>query len=137
MKTLQKGKVTASAWMDNKAVYLPTPSHQPRAVLRKQKDGTYTPIPCPEAIFVYNSHMGGVDRGYYNCRTKSRKFYKYIFYFLFDVSITNAFILYKNYYATIKYKNLKQFRLQSLPIWLWWWWWWYPPSPVSALPSQG
>ena len=39
--------------------------------------------------------MGGVDRGdqlrgYYSCRTKSRKFYKYIFTFLLDVAITNA-----------------------------------------------
>ena len=120
MKTLQKGKVTASAWMDNKVVSVLSTNTQPSAkgsVVRKQKDGTRISVPCPEAIIVYNSHMGGVDRGdqlrgYYNCRTRSRKFYKYIFYFLFDVSITNAFILYKHYHATVKYKNLKRFRLQ-------------------------
>ena len=43
-------------------------------------------------------NMGGVDRGdqlrgYYSCRSKSRKFYKYIFYFLLDTTITNAYIL--------------------------------------------
>lgn len=46
--------------------------------------------------------MGGVDRGdqlrqYYHLRLKSRKFYKYIFWFLVDVSITNTYILHKAY----------------------------------------
>ena len=39
----------------------------------------------------YNTFMGGVDRGdqvrgYYSCRTKCRKFYKYTFHFLLDVA---------------------------------------------------
>ena len=46
--------------------------------------------------------MRGVDRGdqlrgYYRCRVKSRKFYKYIFYFLLDVAITNAYVLYSGW----------------------------------------
>ena len=58
--------------------------------------------------------MGGVDRGdqlrgYYSCRTKSRKFYKYIFYFLLDVTITNAYALYKNYFSEPTIKNVKDF----------------------------
>ena len=78
-------------------------------VLRKRKDGSWIPVPCPEAVIFYNEFMGGVDRGdqlrgYYSCRTKSRKFYKYIFYFLLDVSITNAFVMYKHYAANSKYK---------------------------------
>ena len=61
--------------------------------------------------------MGGVDRGdqlrgYYNCKVKSRKFYKYIFYFLLDVSITNAFILYKNFRSSPTFNTIKKFRLQ-------------------------
>ena len=44
--------------------------------------------------------MGGVDIGdqyrhYYQVRMKSRKFYKYIFWFLFEVSILNSFVLHK------------------------------------------
>ena len=47
----------------------------------------------------YNMHMGGVDigdqyRGYYQVRTKSRKFYRYIFWFLLEICILNAFILF-------------------------------------------
>ena len=119
-KTLQRGKVTASSWMDNKVVTVMSTTSQPSAtgaVLRRQKDGTRVSVPCPESIITYNRYMGGVDRGdqlrgYYNCKVKSRKFYKYIFYFLLDVSITNAFILYKNFRSSPTFNNIKKFRLQ-------------------------
>ena len=115
-KTLQRGKVTASAWKDNKVVTVMSTTSQPSAtgtVLRRQRDGTRVSVPCPEAILTYNRNMGGVDRGdqlrgYYNCRVKSRKFYKYIFYFLFDVAITNAFILYKNFHSLPVYNTIKK-----------------------------
>ena len=60
-------------------------------VLRRKKDGSRVPVPCPESVILY---MGAVDHsdqlcGYYSCRTKSRKFYKYIYHFLFDVTITS------------------------------------------------
>ena len=63
-------------------------------VLRGTQDGSRIPVPCPQSIILYNTYMGGVDRGdqlrgYYRCHTRSRKFYKYIFYFLLDVAITN------------------------------------------------
>ena len=112
--------MTASAWMDRKVVTVMSTTSQPSAigtVLRRQKDGTRILVPCPEAIIIYNRYMGGVDRGdqlrgYYNCKVKSRKFYKYIFYFLFDVSITNAFILYKNFCSSPTFNTIKKFRLQ-------------------------
>lgn len=95
-------------------------STQPSAtgtVLRRLKDGSRIHVACPESILQYNAFMGGVDRGdqqrgYYSCRTKSRKFYKYIFYFLYDVAITNAFILYKHYSPHPVLKNIKEFRLK-------------------------
>ena len=93
--------MTATAWMDRRVVTAMSTTSQPSAtgtVLRHQKDGTRISVTCPEAIIIYNRYMGGVDRGnqlrgYCNCKVKSRKFYKFIFYSLFDVSITNAFIL--------------------------------------------
>ena len=97
-KTVQRGNVTATAWKDNKVVTVMSTTTQPTAVgsvLRRQRDGSRLSVPCPESVLTYNKYMGGVDRGdqlrgYYNCRVKSRKFYKYI-YFLFDVSITKCF----------------------------------------------
>ena len=86
--TVQKGNVCASSWMDRKVVTVMSTTSQPDggSVLRQQKDGTRIPVPCPLSIIDYNNFMGGVDRGdqvrgYYSCRTKCRKFYKYIFHF--------------------------------------------------------
>ena len=58
--------------------------------------------------------MGGVDqndqlRGYYNVRLKCRKYYKYIFWFLFDLAITNSYILTKRH-TDLNFSTLKSFR---------------------------
>ena len=117
--TVQAGKVTASAWMDRKTVMVMSTNCQPSScgtVNRKQRDGTSLEVPCPASIISYNNFMGGVDRGdqlrgYYRCRSKSRKFYKYIFFFLFDVAITNTYLLLKSS-GSCPFKDLKSFRLQ-------------------------
>ena len=100
--------------MDNNLVTTNTQPSATGSVLHRQRDGSRTSVLRPEAAISYNSNMGGVDRGdqlrgYYNCRTKSRKFYKDI-YFLLDVSITNAFILWKNFGSATR-MTLKEFRL--------------------------
>ena len=69
-----------------------------QSVERKQKDGSKVMVPCPDAVVVYNKFMGGVDKGdqlrhYYRIRTKCVKNYKYIFWFLVDMVITNAHII--------------------------------------------
>ena len=118
--TVQADKVTTSAWIDRKVVMVMSTNCQPSSsgsVLRKQKDVSCVHVPCPESIISYNKFMGGVDRGdqlrgYYRCRSKSRKFYKYVFYFLLDMAITNAFILMKNFTSSCPFKDFKSFRLQ-------------------------
>ena len=62
---------------------------------RKQKDG---PVQCTDAVMLYNQYRSGVDKGdqlrqYYRVRMRCMKYYKYIFWFLFDVSITSSYIL--------------------------------------------
>ena len=57
-------------------------------------------IPCPQAVAVYNRHMGGVDLldsliGLYRCRIRSKKWYHRIFLHLCDLTIVNAWLLYK------------------------------------------
>lgn len=65
--------------------------------------------------------MGGVDRNdqtrqYYHGRLKGRKYYNYIFWFGFEVSIANAYILYIRYsIATDRdpgIKSILDFRLK-------------------------
>ena len=85
-------------------------------VLRRQRDGTRITLPCPASIISYNAFMGDVDRGdqlrgYYSCRSKSRKFYKYIFYFLLDTAVTNAYILHTRYTESPTFKHVKDFRV--------------------------
>ena len=88
--TVQKGNVCASSWMDRKVVTVMSTTTQPElgTVQRRQRDGTKITVPCPLSIMDYNQFMGRVDRsdqirGYYSCRTKCRKFYKYILIFIF------------------------------------------------------
>ena len=68
----------------------------------KNKDGSTIQVVCPQFLALYNTYMGGVDHndqlcGYYNVRRKCRKFYKYMFWFVFDVAVTNSYILFHQY----------------------------------------
>ena len=118
--TLQKNNISATAWLDRKVVTMMSSNTQPSAVgtvLRRQVDTTRSAIPCPQNIITYNKYMGGVDRGdqlrgYYSYKIKSRKLYKYIVFFLFNVTVTNAYILRKNYHSLATFKNIKEFHVQ-------------------------
>ena len=89
--------MVASAWRDNKMGTNVQPTST-GSVQRKQHDGTAISVTFPESIILYK-FMGDVNRGdqllgYYRCRVKSWKFYKYIYFFPLDAS-TNSFVLYK------------------------------------------
>ncbi|XP_050403546.1 piggyBac transposable element-derived protein 3 [Patella vulgata] len=69
-------------------------------VSRKQKDIAVKGMKCPVAISKYFSNMSGVDRSdqlrmEYPTYRMSKKWWLYLFYFLFDLCIANAFILFK------------------------------------------
>lgn len=69
---------------------------------------------CPAGFISYNKFMKGVDRGNqrrmaYLCRTKCRKLYKYPFWFLVDVAVTNSRILFAE--AKNKTVTTKDFRI--------------------------
>ena len=114
----------ATVWMDKKIVSALSTMSDPdisNPVKRKQKDGSTLMVDCPSSIVAYNKFMGGVDRGdqlrsYYHVRLKSRKFYKYVFWFLFDVVVTNSHILSRYAITTnpgpISKQSLKNFRLK-------------------------
>ena len=97
----QRGNLVASVWMDKKPVNMLSTLAQAdvtRTAQRKQKDGSRISVQCTDAVVLYNKYMAGVDKGdqmrqYYRVRTKCTKNYKYIFWFLFDVAVTNAYIL--------------------------------------------
>ena len=87
----------------------------------RQMDGRRVHVPRPLPIHIYNRFMGGVDkndqlRGYYSVRIKSRKSYKYLFWFLFNLAVVNSFILYCLSTATGERKRSKTFCWTSPPI---------------------
>ena len=117
--TVQKGAACATSWIDKKVVNVMASCCSDPAkkteVKRRLKDGSRVAVPCPEAVSIYNQYMQGDQlRGYYKTRTRCRKFYKYIYWFLFDVAIINSYALYKNYRTndTAGTLSLKLYRLK-------------------------
>ena len=115
--TYQKSNLTVSVWQDNKPVVVIATNSDPtttETVPRKKRDGSVAMYECPASVALYNKHMGGVDhndqlRGYYHVRLKCRKYYKYIFWFLFDVVVTNSYILCRSN-TDMKITTIKDFR---------------------------
>ena len=99
--TRQDGNVSVCVWQDTRPVTFMSSGHNPdhtKSIPRKRVDGSIMNVECPICIVDYNKYMGGVDRGdqyrkYYHVHVKSRKSYKYIFWFLFEVCILNSFII--------------------------------------------
>ena len=91
-------------WMDRKLVFLLSNFHDPCStdiIQRKEKDGGKTNVQCPISIIDYNKYMGGVDRAdqrkeSYSLDRKSKKFWLRIFFYVMNVALSNAFIIFKN-----------------------------------------
>ena len=113
-----------NVWQDRKPVYVMSTNSQPdesTTVRRRNRDGSTQQVPCPPSIVAYNKFMGGVDksdqlRHYYPVRCKTRKFYRYIFWFLFDSCAVNASILIHNFEpvadSNVRQITQKNFRLK-------------------------
>ena len=115
-KTFQSKNLTVAVWQDTKTVTMAATNSDPtieQHVMRK-KDGSTVSVRCPHSVVLYNKYMGGVDhndqlRGYYHVRLKCKKFYKYVFWFMFDVAITNSYILCKHF-THLGESDVKSFR---------------------------
>ena len=97
----QRGKIIFTKWHDKRDIsFLSSnvlPSEPSRLVPRK-KNGRNIQIEKPRVADVYTADMGGVDRAdqlqsFYFAGYSSRKWYRYIFWFLFNLSVCNSFIL--------------------------------------------
>ena len=116
----QRGSLVASVWMDKKPVTMLSTLAQADAThtaQRRQRDGLRVSVQCPDAVVLYNQYMAGVDKGdqyrqYYRVRTKCIKNYNY---FLFDVAITNSYILstFTPTCAPVSHQRLRVRNLQS------------------------
>ena len=109
----------AILWRDNRVVTVLSTNSQPHeeeVVQRRQHNGSKVDVRCPSAVAKYGRYMGGVDRNdqlrqYYQVRTKCHKFYKYIFWFLFEAAQANSYILHSNF-TSATHQLLKEFKLE-------------------------
>lgn len=117
-KAFQKGNLVATSWYDNRQVNFLSTNSDPQVMVevkRKQRDGSRIEIQAPEVVALYGKHMNGVDhadqlRMQYSTSRRSKKFWKYMFWFLVDTAIACGFILMKespNHVISSKKGNTK------------------------------
>ncbi|KAJ2952354.1 hypothetical protein O0L34_g4640 [Tuta absoluta] len=127
LKRLQRGQykwrvrnnVGLVIWKDTKLVSIMSTAFHPKDTSfcqRTQKDGTKKAFSCPVSVLQYTKRMGGVDRfdqkkAVYELGRRSKKWWKRLFYFLLDVAITNAHILYSNNSRVHNPMDQKAFRI--------------------------
>ena len=102
VKMMQMGNLVATAWQDKRLVAVLSTNCQPEmgSALRQTGVGPRAPKDIPQAVLTYNSHMGGVDlhdqnRTYYRVGRPSKKWWRYLFWFMVQASLINAFIIFK------------------------------------------
>ena len=118
---MQRDGITACAWKDKKMVYFLTSgchSSGDDTVQRRKKNGTLENISAPPCVGEYNMYMGGVDyadqkRNDYRISVKSRRWHRYLAFFLFETALVSAFIL-RNLNSNHRKITQKQFRLELI-----------------------
>lgn len=117
--------VATVAWKDNKVVNLASSfvGEIPKAQVRRydKKTKRYISIDRPNIVGEYNRHMGGVDlidsiMGCYKIQLRSKRWQVRMFYHLLDLSMANAWLLYKRIHKVKglqdKHLNSADFRLE-------------------------
>ena len=99
--------MVACAWQDKRTVHVLSSTSNPELVETRRRTvaGIEEIVMKPRPIADYNQFMGGVDladqlRQVHTIHQKHRKWWKYLCYYLLDVSIVNAYIVYKATCAT-------------------------------------
>ncbi|KAJ8319610.1 hypothetical protein KUTeg_002839, partial [Tegillarca granosa] len=102
---MQKSDLVATAWKDKKLLTYISTSCDPtqnKFFQKRQKDGTKKNIPARSVSEQYNKYMFGVDLAdqkriqYCTCR-EAKKWYKFLFWFCFDLALVNSLICMKEW----------------------------------------
>ncbi|POM71872.1 Hypothetical protein PHPALM_11510 [Phytophthora palmivora] len=102
-QALHHPALIALSWMDSQPVNMLATgcSTHPSTVLRTEKNGSRSTVPCPELVVDYGKGMGGVDvldqlrlqrYSIQKCVT-FRKYYKQLFLGVVDMAVVNGFII--------------------------------------------
>ena len=115
----QKGNLVYVKWHDKRDVNVISTNYNPKDAdvsIERKKNGEVETVLKPKSIVEYNKFMGGVDhsdhlRSLYSTGRSSRKWYRYIFWFLFEVPLGNAFILFKQHVRGGRRGTVLNFRM--------------------------
>lgn len=127
MKIAQKDAMIAVRWRDKRITnFLSTAdsANDVTEVKRRKKDGSTVMVPAHAVISEYNKNMNGVDladqlRNSYPTFRKARKWWTYVFWFLFDVAVCNGYIMMResvNHEMKTKGGKVKQRTLLSFKM---------------------
>ena len=91
VKFYQKDKIILTTWKDKRQVNILSTNCSPMIDDALNK---------PACVQLYNVYMGGVDKNdqlctYYRVGRASHKWWRYVFWFAFNISITNSWLLWK------------------------------------------
>ncbi|XP_032588852.1 piggyBac transposable element-derived protein 2-like isoform X1 [Drosophila mojavensis] len=120
--------ISVTSWLDNKVVSLASNyagillEDKARRFNKAKKE--YVEIDRPFAVAQYNSYMGGVDLidsiiGRYKTLLRSRRWQVRIFYHLLDLTVSNAWLLYKRVHVNASITKLlgsSEFRINIAEV---------------------
>ncbi|GFS46856.1 chimeric ERCC6-PGBD3 protein [Trichonephila inaurata madagascariensis] len=111
-ENMQRGDIHAESssgisfikWMDIKSVHMLTNFISPErnGTVKRRHAGTAEKVnvTCPEVVICYNKHRGGVDlmnqrKACYEVNRKVKiKYYLRLFFYLLDIALNNAYVVY-------------------------------------------
>ncbi|CAK9810683.1 PiggyBac transposable element-derived protein 3 [Anthophora plagiata] len=102
--SIDRVTINAVKWYDNKAVHLMSTfcEIEPIDIVKRwdKKMKKIIDVQRPNVVKMYNQHMGGVDLvdsliALYRIKIRSRKWYHRIMFHLLDLTVVNAWLLYK------------------------------------------
>lgn len=117
-----ENRLAVVRWSDNKVVTLASSfvASQPVGQIQRYcKDAKKKiPVQCPQIVRQYNKHMGGVDLAdmliaLYRTPFKSRRWYLSIFGQILDISVNNAWLVYR-FRNKMKLKDFRHQVYESL-----------------------
>jgi hypothetical protein len=118
-------QICATRWYDNNVVNCLSTLHacHPIDVVQRwsTKEKKHIQVKRPDVIKAYNQHMGGVDLidmliALYRINLRSKKYYMKIIFHLIDLSVVNAWLLYRRHCSQIKIPKKKMMSLLTFRI---------------------
>jgi Transposase IS4 len=115
-RQLRGSPIVCVSWMDKKPVNILSSCTDPTKTcqVKRWREGEHKNIDCPEVLVQYMRYMRGVDvmsqrLSYSKIGRRSRKWFYSLVWFLMDVAIHNAYVLWQQKHNR-RNKNEKDFR---------------------------